>query len=254
MSILTDGSVRYHGWAHTHGLESYDLTIGALARGTDGVAVVSSQSGHVSGTLEGGRNRTFRWDQTESSLYVAAHFTELQNARLELVERHTGNLGTALVDVFNLVVKWSIGSAAEPVTLGALVMLGETASLVTTGSFVPGARLVEGFLWLAGPDGTLFALAAEGVAAAGSRMRDLTRAEFDLADGVFQGTLPRERILLTDTIGGGNRAFTFPRFDGKISVNMGPVDYADPSQTDPGLLVHELTHAWQIANAPIEVV
>ena len=76
----------------------------------------------------------------------------------------------------------------------------------------------------------LLALAAAGIASAGSNTRELTDEEYRWAnDQVFSGTLPpRDRIVLTDTVGAGNRAFTFPRFDGKITVNMGADGFADP--------------------------
>ncbi|KXF75575.1 hypothetical protein ATN84_16360 [Paramesorhizobium deserti] len=69
---------------------------------------------------------------------------------------------------------------------------------------------------------TLFAIAAEGIAAIGSRSRELTQEEYDWANGrVFQGALPpRDQIVLTNTIGGGGRAFAFPRFDRQITLNM----------------------------------
>jgi hypothetical protein len=83
---------------------------------------------------------------------------------------------------------------------------------------------------MAGPANTLFAIAAEGIAAVGSRTRELTQEEYDWANGeVFLGSLPpRDKIVHTDTIGGGNRAFTFPRFDGKITLNMGPDGWPEP--------------------------
>jgi hypothetical protein len=126
---------------------------------------------------------------------------------------------------------------------------------------VPGARIVEGVLWLAGPANTLFALVAEGIASLGSRTRDLTEDEYNFANNhVFNGTLPpRSQIVLTDTIGPGNRAFTFPRFDGKITVNMGNQGFTDPinyelDRRKPGeVFMHELTHAWQIQHTTMDL-
>ena len=63
----------------------------------------------------------------------------------------------------------------------------------------------------------------------GSRTREISQEEYDFAQEVFQGMLPtRERLILTDTIGPGHRAFTIPRFDGKITLNMGPEVFNDP--------------------------
>src|ERR1700720_613431 len=81
-----------------------------------------------------------------------------------------------------------------------------------------------------GPANTLFALVADGIAALGRRTREFSQEEYDWANNeVFLGALPpRDALVLTDTIGGGNRAFTFPRFDGKITLNLGPDGWPDP--------------------------
>src|SRR5262249_60095923 len=75
----------------------------------------------------------------------------------------------------------------------------------------------------------------------------------------FNGPLPpRGPIVLTDTIGPGNppRPFTFPRYDGKITMNMGPDAFADPRNYEVSsrrrhygeTFIHELVHACQIAH------
>ena len=148
--------------------------------------------------------------------------------------------------------------------MGFVVFVGvEVGSLLSTGSLVPGARVAEGMLWLAGPSNTLLALAAGGIASAGSRTRQLHVDEYDWANReVFAGTLPaRDRIVLTDTIGGGSRAFTFPRFDGKITLNMGGAAFDDPRNYEVAsgkrvygeTFIHELVHAWQIAHTPMDL-
>jgi len=70
------------------------------------------------------------------------------------------------------------------------------------------------------------------------------------------GALPsRDRIVLTDTIGGGNRASTLPRFDWKITLNMGEGGFGDPRRYPSGqygqTFVHELVHACQIQHASV---
>src|SRR5262249_46518121 len=133
-------------------------------------------------------------------------------------------------------------------------------------------------LWMAGPANTLFAIAAEGIASAGSNTQELREDVYNWAnDEVFSGSLPpRDKLVHTDTVGGGNRAFTFPRFDGKITLNFGPEGWPDPRNyhvTDSKgtrylrgdrykpssdgtqqfvefgeVLIHELVHACQIHN------
>lgn len=112
---------------------------------------------------------------------------------------------------------------------------------------------------MAGPENTLFAIIAGGIASLGSRTRELTQEEYDWANNlVFSGTLPpRDRIVLTDTIGGGNRAFTFPRFDDKITLNMGPDAFSDPRNYPNypfgNIFIHELVHACQIQHANMDI-
>jgi hypothetical protein len=142
----------------------------------------------------------------------------------------------------------------------------EIGSVISTGSLVPGARMAEGILWMAGPANMMFAIAAEGIASLGSRVREITQEEYDWANSeVFRGALPpRERLLLTDTIGAGDRAFTFPRFDGKITLNMGPAAFHNALQYNVGntrnrypnhpiklgeVFIHELVHACQIQHS-----
>ncbi len=127
----------------------------------------------------------------------------------------------------------------------------ELGSLISTGSLVPGARIVNGVIWMAGPANTLFALAAAGIANAGSRTREISQEEYDWANHeVYQGALPpRDRLILTDTIGPDNRAFTFPRFDGKITLNMGGGAFDDPRKNGGPYgrtFIHELLHSCQI--------
>jgi hypothetical protein len=55
-----------------------------------------------------------------------------------------------------------------------MVLFRAGKSLISTGSLVPGARVVEGVLWMAGPANALFALAGEGIASLGSRTREIS--------------------------------------------------------------------------------
>ena len=99
----------------------------------------------------------------------------------------------------------------------------------------------------------------EGIASLGSQTRKLTQEEYDWANAeVFDGALPaRDKLVLTDTLGADDRAFTFPRYDGKITLNMGPGAFADP-RNYPGeavgrTYIHELVHACQIEHASMDV-
>jgi len=91
-----------------------------------------------------------------------------------------------------------------------------------------------------------------------TRMREMTAAEIGFADRLFQGTIPYDRVVLTDTQGFGGRFFTTPSLQpgsDKILVNIGDHFDNPPYSTSsaypaPGqAFIHELTHAWQIAQA-----
>ncbi|MCA9873360.1 MAG: hypothetical protein KC441_06885 [Anaerolineales bacterium] len=77
------------------------------------------------------------------------------------------------------------------------------------------------------------------------RYRSLSPEESQFAWPVFRDTLPTpERIILTNLAGEGNRAFTVPNPSGEFIINLGH-NFDNPLQ-NKALLVHELTHVWQI--------
>jgi hypothetical protein len=97
------------------------------------------------------------------------------------------------------------------------------------------------------------------VTAALVKQRKMNAAERQFADRVFGGRLPMDRVMLTNLLGLGDRPFTSPGPGGTILVNLGqgfddPMNYTGKGgdvlgQNAPGqLLIHELAHAWQIAN------
>ena len=72
----------------------------------------------------------------------------------------------------------------------------------------------------------------------------------------------RDKLRITDTVGAGNRPFTFPRFDGVITLDLGPGGYADSLTMKEGVysdrrkrnrvygeaFIHEMVHAWQLTH------
>jgi hypothetical protein len=91
-----------------------------------------------------------------------------------------------------------------------------------------------------------------------TRMREMTDLEIAFANQVFQGTIPYDRVVLTDAAGLGGRFFTTPSLQpgsDKILVNIGgafdaPTLYTSPRYPASGqVFIHELTHAWQIAHS-----
>ncbi|WP_454625349.1 hypothetical protein [Bradyrhizobium cenepequi] len=266
MRVILDprGTVRWQGHAHNSGADGYDFGVSAIISTPSGQALGFAHQGRVGGTLtSGSRDHDWSEEQPLSQLHLA-RFAEFGLARFGTTVNYESDIGSSLESAAGWIVRYAVGSVVGPV-VGAISFVGLSAgSYIVTGSAAPGARLVEGILWMAGPLNTLYAVAASGLASAGSRERRLSPQEYDWANQeVFGGSLPpRERLWLTDTIGGGNRAFTFPRFDERISLNMGPTAFDDPrsyngentvSGTYGRTFIHELVHACQIHHAKTDL-
>jgi len=245
--LRRDGTVQFRGHIHNGGIEAFAFQVGVAARSS--LAIGMAYRGHVGGL---GSPRDHDWDQTFSNPMVSVSFTRFLGASLDVQAETRGDITGFLEDVARFLVGWVIGRIVlTPGVLAVIVVGVEVGTLIVKGGFDAGARLIGGTLWLLGPNATLVALAFEGAAALGSEEREIFEVEYDFANSeVFNGTLPpRERIFLTDTIGGSGRQFTFPRIDTKITVNLGPQIYENPlGKENAHILIHELTHAWQLQN------
>jgi hypothetical protein len=260
-TVNLDGTVRWQGSFRDSGADNYDYSVTAALRTPSGRVIALTHVGHVSGTFSSGDRRD-AWDEVKPlPAAIVARLGELTRGQLETHFEYESAIGSAFETLAGWMMKWAAGTVLAPV--GAVVFVGlELGSLIGSGSLVPGARLASGILWMAGPSNMLFAVAADGIAAIGSRTRDITQEEYDWANAqVFEGALPpRDRLVLSDTIGAGSRAFTFPRYDGKITLNMGPSAFDDPraykgeSGTTRGrTFIHELVHACQIQHTAMDV-
>ena len=185
VSINPDGSVRWMGHMHDSGADGYDFSISAIVRTQARHAVALAKSGSVGGTFTAG-DRDYDWDQ----VLVARNLGPIGDYAGQQLETHLeyeSDIGSVFEAAVEWLVKSSIGGALGPLG-GIVVFIGvELGSLISTGSLVPGARLAEGILWMAGPGNTLFAIACDGIAQLGSRQRRLTDDEVLFAKEVFVG-------------------------------------------------------------------
>jgi hypothetical protein len=120
------------------------------------------------------------------------------------------------------------------------------------GIFVSGATLFVG-----GPAALVPAIIAGVVVTEGVnaliKTRQLSPEERTLAEMVFGNSLPpHDKIILTNLGHPQGRAFVVPNAAGECLVNLGNA-YNDPIRHTPDaypehgqLLIHELTHTWQI--------
>jgi hypothetical protein len=102
--------------------------------------------------------------------------------------------------------------------------------------------------------GNVAGVAAGAVTSALVKSRPMTGAEISLAREVFQNTIPYEKVRITNLVSPRNSYFTALGVDGFIYLSMGEI-YDDTRHSshsaypaDWEALIHELTHAWQIAN------
>jgi hypothetical protein len=236
-------------------------------------AVALTHSGWVDGwTTSTSPKRNDDWDEFHTNAAVARAFTRLRSPRLDVAQSSRGTITTHLSDLLDLLSVTAIASLLGPDLVLGVVLVGEAASMVTSGgSAIPGAQILHGILWMTGLSGLAYAFPV-GLVTLGKRSRGLTDKEWIFAEAVFQGTLPdRADIVVTDSIFGTerdnadddtSRPFTWPSSeDRRIMVNLGSHGYDDalwvrgaddgsrPHSLQRGeTLIHELVHAWQYRN------
>src|SRR5208337_103806 len=140
--------------------------------------------------------------------------------------------------------------------------LGEAGASVPGLGGVVGLGIVAGSLFIWGPlaigPAIIIGVAAGAIVDSMVKIRRLRPDEIDFAKQVFGDSLDFDRIRLTNLSGVDTRPFTVPTVDDTILVNIGnsfdaPTTAVFPNKPVPGqLLIHELTHAWQIEHATLE--
>jgi hypothetical protein len=256
VTIDYTGQVRWEGHAHDGGADGYDFTVTSAIATPGGMTVALAHSGHVGGTITSG-SRDNNWNELHPGP-GGVTMQELNDGVFSNHLEYTSDIGSALEGTFQWIVKFCVGTALTPIA--GIVFVGvEAASLIGTGSLGPGARILAGTLWMAGPANCLLALAADAIASTGYHTTPLSYEAYDWANSaVYNGTLPpRENIVISNMLGFGGVAFTFPRFDGKTVLNLGPLGFSDPRNyknekgNDWGrTFIHELVHACQIQYSP----
>ena len=272
LRIRRDGSFSYQGHFRATGFPSYEVaivtTVGYTVPVPDSATPAAAQvafaaRGRVHGTNEPG-DREHRWDSAGQLPILASEWHGVRQGRLNhQLEFDTDWFGPAgdVASFLGQVVAFGATFGAAGV---AIVVAGEAADLLDLEQLVlPGlvGVLVSGAAaYVLGPGVLIPAfLVGAAVTAALVKQRHMTDEEKAFADRVFNGTLPLDRILLTNIVGFGGRPFTTPAPGGAILVNLGkgfddPVRYTGKggdtlNVNAPGqLLIHELTHAWQIEN------
>lgn len=264
LTIRSDGSVWWRGDAHNSGADKYTYFVTGVVYPRDAnlPPLALPRNGRVIPTKRDdpwGGDKLF---QGYSSL-LQSKYEEYANGRFHLYTEYKSAFADALDDIIGFFGRWIIGSILGAGVQVVIFLTVEVGSLITTGSLVPGARVLSGILFMAGPDGTLLALGANAIVSIGSSQRLLTEEEYNWCNNEVFGTSlpPRERIALCDTIGKDDRPFCWPCPNGMISVNIGKESFNDPRRfgmtrgREYGeTLLHELAHVWQLTHSGIDLV
>lgn len=266
--LRSDGTYTFRGHLRATGFPSFDYTVQVFIRsGGDAVLVALATSGRVFGTdTPGDRSRS--WDESGSSPFVREYWMALRrDAKIETnLDKGLSGVSGGLVDIAKTVFETYIAAQTGGI-IGAVIVLGSELGAAAGQTFInpnilAGVTVGAGILIVFGPSAIIPAVAA-GVTTgllAGIGFRRMNEGEVTLANKVFGNKLPIDRIWITDLYNpsiqnGIAREFVVPGIDGSILVNMGKnfdhtlepdvqgrTEYAKPGE----VLIHELTHAWQI--------
>lgn len=244
-------------------LEPFDFWLRAYLQAPGIGTLFFYHAGHVSGDgtddthPEAGSNPLIAtyWNEIAASAqFSVAHdykgagvFGTLEDLVDDLLDIVAGAVG-AVVGAVIAVTREALGWLG--VTLGPGATIGVIAGVVVfaigaIAGFGVGAALILG---------TVAGIVAGAVSNALISYRPMNAAEIQLAQQVFSSELPYNNVMLTNLSGLGGRSFTAPGVDGKTYCNLG-AHYDNTLSTGSGdytakgeLLIHELTHAWQIAH------
>jgi hypothetical protein len=268
ITLERTGRCRHEGHMRATGFNSFRFGVRSVVNGSADTPFIAASSGEVHGTNSLG-DRESSWDDLNENPSVALYWASFKGARNETEVNFESDFFGTIGEVVAFVGTLAGGAlVAGPV--GVCFVLGVDAAnavgldeaLGTAG--LAGVMVGSGVLIVFGPSAIVAAIvagAAAGVAVeVALKHRKLTERpeEVEFANRVFQGTLPVNRIVLTNMLGIGRRPFTIPSVGDTILVNLGegfddPIHYTgkgDPAkprrQAAGQLFIHELVHAWQI--------
>jgi hypothetical protein len=246
---------------HDSGAVGYDFEVTSTLVATNGLTLLARHGGHVGGTVTSG-SRDDDYSEQGFNPLIRDEWDSIVNGRLWVTKDYsTTGVAGVVEDVAKAIL--DVGAGAVGGTLGVVIALtGEAGQLLGNLGLGGTFGVIAGVVVFA-VGGSVVMAVAGGVAVGAMtnaliNQRPLSPDEAKFAnDNVFGGTLPVDRITLTNLAGLGGRAFTMPGVDGRIYVNLGsdaynagPMTYTTGAYPSKGeLLIHELTHAWQIAHS-----
>jgi hypothetical protein len=281
ITVNRDGSYRFHGSMRATGFPSFSFRVGAVIQSASGLITLAAQhSGKVFGTDTPGE-RQDDWDEniadpTKTPL-IRNLWPDVSGGRM-VVSRSSELAGVLagatdiLKDVATFFVVGNTLGAGLAICLIIGSELGDAGVDVPGMGGVVGIGIIGGALFIWGPlaigPAFLVGVGAGAIVDALVKIRRMEPFERDFARRVFGDSLDFDRIRLTNLVGFDDRPFAMPTVDNHILLNIGVSDAmfdsptttkrldrnGQPSKEMPAegqLLIHELTHAWQIQHNPL---
>ena len=265
MTLRSNGSYTVHFHMHDSGLPDYDFQVRAVFAAANGITFVVQHSGHVEGTdswtpWHTTINRDDDHSEDGTNHFLQVYWPQVRTGRLSVTKEYSA---TGVVGFIEDAAKVLLDVSASAVggAVGIIIGLGSEIGQLFGNLGIGGTFGVIAGVVVFAFGGSLVMAVAAGVAVGAVtnaliKQRQLSQRESQFAAQVFGSALPpADRIILTNLSGLGGRFFTMPGVDGKIYVNLGdafadPLNYTSRSYPTGGqALIHELTHAWQIAHA-----
>ncbi len=269
MLLKSNGDYTFECHMHDSGVPSYDFTVRAVFTSGAGQVVGAQHSGHVEGTdattPTHAPNRNDDYTESGNSPLMQANWAtgNFPAGKLWVTKDYsaTGLIGF-VEDVTKAILDIAVGAVS--LSVGIVISIGREIGQIF-GNLGEGmiAGVFAGVAVCVFTGGFAFAVLS-GVAVGGVidtmiQQRQITDAEYEFVDVVFEGQLPAASdIMLTNLTGLNGTAFTVPGVDQKTYINLGdayndPLNYTgNTSYPAKGqLLVHELTHVWQIKHRQI---
>ena len=273
LNLQSNGAFTVNFHMFDSGTIGYDFSVRALFAAFDpqntgpaqgGLHLLAAHSGHVNGSIGSGPTTD---DHTDAGFNpeIQKHWPIIRNGTLYVSKDYSA---TGVLGLFEDLVGsiFSVAENAVGITVGIVLALGNEAGQLL-GKLGEGAAfgLIGGVIVFGFTGGLGLAIAvvagivAGAVVEAQMQSRPITDTEYGFAAQVFGGALPpKEMLILTNFSTLDNRPFTMPGIDGKIYVNMADSYSDDTTQATRGktyptkgeVLIHELTHAWQIWHSP----
>ena len=266
-----DGSYTFRGYMRATGFTSYEYMLQVFLECKSDVVILLQHSGRVYGTDTPGPQQR-EWNESGVNRLIRLFWPEIRSAgglRYQLDADMAGvlaTIGDVLVFGLKAYLAFQTGGATRFfIFAGSELATRASDSTTENTGWLNGLTVIGTTLVLLGHGFALPVFIAGlgiGVAmAAAIKSRRMNGEEIRFAQRVFGNSLPYRRIILTNMSGFGGRKFVYPALDGSILLNLGDA-FEDPGPLryerknlaywQPGTtFIHELTHAWQIAQDPV---